>query len=150
MKPNQIKYFPIVVLLITLMGVTACTMLQSESIRQGQNQSAAHAVGESSLSDVDKPDAGSQTVLPGGNETTGGYNCTDTEPHPIGQSIAKSYEVDYLQVMNWFCSGYSFENILIALETSSVVNIPTDMLLEMRLDKEWEVIWDETGFTGDR
>lgn len=139
----------IVLLLITLMGLTACTSPQSKSSRHGfGNQSKTPAAGLTSLPDVDMPEAGSRTVLPGGNETTDGFNCMDTEPHPVGQSIAKSYEVSYEQVMSWFCSGFSFENILIALETSSAVNIPADTLLEMRMEKEWEVIWDETGFTG--
>jgi hypothetical protein len=72
--------------------------------------------------------------------------CTETNPHPIGQSIAESYELEYDQVMRWFCVGYSFENILIALETSEAVDIPPGALLEMLLEKDWEEIWVEIGF----
>lgn len=83
-------------------------------------------------------------------ESTDSHDCTDGEPHPIGQSIAATYEASYEQVMTWFCSGYSFENILIALETSEAVEVPADMLLQMLLEKDWEEIWVEVGFTGSR
>ncbi|MFH2103101.1 MAG: hypothetical protein ABIJ39_07075 [Chloroflexota bacterium] len=76
-------------------------------------------------------------------------HCTETDPHPIGQSIAETYAVTYEQVMTWFCSGFSFDNILIALETGEAVDIPADTLLQMLLEKDWEQIWTEVGFTPD-
>jgi hypothetical protein len=82
--------------------------------------------------------------------TTVDIYCTGTDPHPIGQSIAGTYAVPYQQVMTWFCSGYSFENILVALETSEAVDIKAETLLLMLLDKEWEEIWDEIGFIENR
>jgi hypothetical protein len=87
-----------------------------------------------------------QSVLPAEGETTVYFNCTNTDPHPIGQGIAGSYELSYQQVMTWFCNGYSFENILVALETSQSVDLPADTLLQMLLEKEWEEIWYEIGF----
>jgi hypothetical protein len=74
-------------------------------------------------------------------------DCTEADPHPIGESIASTYEVSYAQVMAWFCDGYSFENILIALETSQAVDIPAQTLLDLLLEKDWEEIWEEVGFT---
>jgi hypothetical protein len=74
-------------------------------------------------------------------------HCTETDPHPLGQSIAGTYKVSYEQVMTWFCSGISFDNILIALETSTAAGIPANLLLEMHLQGEsWETIWDTIGF----
>jgi hypothetical protein len=75
--------------------------------------------------------------------------CMEENPHSIGQSIAQTYEVSYQQVMTWFCSGYSFDNILIALETSAAVDVPAETLLEMLLEKDWEEIWAEVGFTNN-
>jgi hypothetical protein len=48
-------------------------------------------------------------------------------------------------VMTWFCGGYSFDNILIALETSEAVDVPADGLLQMLQEKEWEQVWVEVG-----
>ncbi len=75
-------------------------------------------------------------------------HCTESDPHPIGQEIASTYNLSYEQVMTWFCEGYSFDNILIALETSQATDIPAETLLEMALEKDWETIWQEIGFTG--
>lgn len=77
-------------------------------------------------------------------------NCTEADPHPIGENIALTYDIPYDQVMVWYCSGYSFENILIALETSEAVDIPAEALLQMLLEKDWETIWDAVGFTGEQ
>lgn len=74
-------------------------------------------------------------------------DCVDIHPHPIAQGIAETYEAPYEQVVQWYCDGYSFDNIMIALETSEAVDIPPEALLEMLLEKEWEEIWDEVGFT---
>jgi hypothetical protein len=90
------------------------------------------------------------SVLPAAGDNTVDINCTDTNPHPIGQSIAGTYALSYQQVMIWFCSGYSFENILVALETSEAVDLPADMLLQMLLEKEWEEVWAEIGFLDNR
>jgi hypothetical protein len=75
-------------------------------------------------------------------------NCRADTPNAIGQSIADTYEVSYEKVMGWFCDGYSFDNIMISLETSEATDIPAETLLVMLLEKDWEDIWDEIGFTG--
>lgn len=74
--------------------------------------------------------------------------CMQATPNPIGQSIAETYELAYTDVTAWFCNGFSYENILVALETSAAVNIPADTLLDMLEEKDWEEIWAEIGFTG--
>lgn len=74
-------------------------------------------------------------------------HCTDADPHPIAVSITGTYDVTYEQVMTWFCGGYSFENILIALETAEATDYDPDVLLQMLLEKDWEQIWTEIGLT---
>lgn len=94
--------------------------------------------------------AGCVTVSGRNSEPTAtddSYDCTSATPSPIGQSISATFEIPYETVMTWFCDGYSFENILIALETSEAVDVPPETLLQMLLDKSWEEIWVEIGFT---
>lgn len=75
------------------------------------------------------------------------FDCADSSNrHPVGLSVAETYEIPYEQVIAWHCEGYSFENILIALETSEATGIPAGALLEMLLEKDWEQIWEEVGF----
>jgi len=83
----------------------------------------------------------------GAPEPTVDIHCTDTDPHPIAVGITETYVVTYEQVMTWFCTGYSFDNILIALETAEATDSDPDVLLEMLLEKDWEQIWSEIGLT---
>lgn len=71
--------------------------------------------------------------------------CVDLDPHPIGQSIAEKYEIPYEQVIGLFCAGYSFENILVALETSQSTQIDPYQLLTMLETSTWDEIWVEIG-----
>lgn len=136
MKPKSRKHL-LSLSLALLLAVTACSLSQVGSEAPAENPQP-----ESQSA----PDA--QTDSTSSGETTADANCTDLNPHPIGASIAADYEVSYEQVMTWFCSGYSFENILIALETSEAVDVPAEDLLQMLLEKEWEDIWVEVGLTG--
>jgi hypothetical protein len=131
MKPHLL----IALLILALIGLIACGVPESET-----------------------PGVDTQPTLPAGDvpqqsgnnpspETAASFDCAGSERHPIGQGIAETYEVPYDQVMTWFCGGYGFENILIALETSEAVDVPADALLQMLLEKEWEEIWVEVGFT---
>jgi len=83
-------------------------------------------------------DAGTETI---------DIHCAETDPHPIGQEIAETYDVTYEEVMTWFCSGYTFDDILIALETSEATNVKVGDLLSMSEEMSWEEVWVEVGFT---
>lgn len=128
----------ILVLALALLGLSGCTSAHAGDKLVKANPPAA-------LTADGNPDQPSFTP---GIEPTSDVDCTYTDPHPIGESIAQTYPVSYEQVMTWFCSGYSFDNILIALETSAAVDIPPDVLLDMLLEKEWEEIWEQVGLTG--
>jgi len=124
-------------LVIILIGLSACTSSPTQ-VKTLKNSLPSALTVEI---EADQPSSTAPSENPD-NEA-----CTYTDPHPIGQSIAETYDVSYQQVMDWFCRGFSFENILIALETSEAVDIPPGDLLEMLLEKEWEDIWQEIGFT---
>lgn len=76
-------------------------------------------------------------------------NCLGDEIHPIGQSIAEEYEsASYEQVITWFCNGAEFEDILVALETETLVDTSTDEMLKMLADGfTWDEIWQLVGLT---
>ena len=75
-----------------------------------------------------------------------GIHCTETDPHPMGQSIARTYDVTYEEVMRLFCSGFAFDNILLAFQTSQQMEeySPRE-LLHMRQTMTWDEIWVEIG-----
>jgi hypothetical protein len=163
------KYILTALLAVASISLGTCNQLQSNTDGTDPNSrsssSGAPVIADSdNTSDAGLPSPGQdaadtnlmlpfvaqQSTLPGAAEITVDIQCTDTNPHPIGQSISESYAISYQQVMTWFCSGYSFEDILVALETSAAADFPTDTLLKMSLEKGWEEIWDEIGFIENR
>lgn len=68
--------------------------------------------------------------------------------HEVGHSIAETFNITYEQVMEWFCYGIPFDDILLALQTSEEVDIPIEDLFDMRDEgKSWDTIWQEIGLT---
>ena len=69
--------------------------------------------------------------------------CPGAEVNPIGQAIAEEYEfTSYVEVMNWFCEGAEFEDILVALQTEDQTEVPAEEMLVMLADGlSWEDIW---------
>jgi len=74
-------------------------------------------------------------------------NCTETNPHPVGQSIAAEYGVTYEEVMTWFCSGDTFDDILLALETKELTGVSVEELLERNREVGWDQVWEDLGVT---
>ena len=75
-------------------------------------------------------------------------SCLTDPAHPIGQQIAADYAAftNYQQIMNWFCSGFEFEDILTALETEDASEFSADILLTMlEYGQSWNEIWVEIG-----
>ncbi len=79
-------------------------------------------------------------------ETTA-EDCLGGEISPIGQSIAEDYEsASYEQVITWFCDGAEFEDILVALETETLVDTSAQEMLQMLADGfTWDEIWQLMG-----
>jgi len=97
----------------------------------------------------DQPNSSSleqSTLVPEESPSLVDQTCTDLDPHPIGAEIAGTYDVAYKDVMGWFCSGHTFEDILLALQTKKLADVELEWLLEERLQgKSWDQIWDEAG-----
>jgi len=73
-------------------------------------------------------------------------NCTATNPHPIGQGIAQTYQTSYEEVMTFFCTGVSFEDITTAYQTARVAGITVQEALTLWYDLEsWDEVWSELG-----
>jgi hypothetical protein len=131
MIPLQKHPFLVTLIVLSVIGLLACTPQPDSTHAQDVNV---------------QPISSSPAINPT-NQQPSNFDCnSESGLHTVGLSIAETYEVPYEQVMKWFCDGFSFDNILIALETSEAVDIPADVLLEMLLEKEWEQIWSEVGF----
>ena len=120
--------------LIVILTITNCI---ASTVEQGVSgdQPNSSSVEPSTLAPEESPSLVDQT-------------CTDLDPHPIGAEIAGTYDVAYKDVMGWFCSGHTFEDILLALQTKKLADVELEWLLDKRLQgKSWDQIWDEAGIT---
>jgi hypothetical protein len=79
------------------------------------------------------------------------FDCYGTEKHKIGLSIADKFEFSYEEIMNWFCDGHQFEDILLALQTSKLISIsPDELLLKRANGQVWDDIWRDIGLLYQR
>ncbi|RPI87414.1 MAG: hypothetical protein EHM41_05060 [Chloroflexi bacterium] len=158
--PIRIKIL-VTLLAVTLLALAACmSFTSSEEGTDLTNQPTPTTSGESlQINRTGQPEPPRQNSQGGTTpqddsnqaDTLGKIEeelkCPEVDPDSMGQSIAETFDVPYEQVIDWFCAGFSFENILLSLETSEAVDIPAETLLEMLLEQEWEEIWEEVGFT---
>ena len=71
--------------------------------------------------------------------------CTEVDPHPVAEGIAREFDVTYEEVMAWFCEGHPFDDILLALQTAELIDKPVDELLAMKEGKSWDALWEALG-----
>lgn len=74
-------------------------------------------------------------------------SCVEIDPHPVAEGIADEFEVEYQSVLDWFCKGSTFDDILLALQTSELTDESPESLLAMTEQMTWDEIWNELGLT---
>jgi len=72
-------------------------------------------------------------------------DCSTLNPHPIAQGMVETYDISYEEVMTWYCDGFAFSDILLALETSNLADVSVPDLLSLLENQEWEETWDDLG-----
>ena len=70
-------------------------------------------------------------------------HCPVPDPHPVAEDIAQKYDFAYEQITEWYCAGFSFEDILLALQTSQVAEVDPENLLARLKHQNWDQIWDD-------
>jgi Domain of unknown function (DUF5666) len=76
-------------------------------------------------------------------DKTGSYYCVQSEvQHPAGARLATSYDMPYEDLQAWFCQGFGWGQIKLALQTAKLTGVDAADLLQARLDgKGWGQIW---------
>ncbi len=74
-----------------------------------------------------------------------GNNCSALNPHPLAESISETFDMTYDQVMTLYCDGSAFSDILLALETSQLVEQSAEELLFLLETRTWDEIWQAFG-----
>lgn len=123
MKTKLIISLGIIFLLICTVGCQDNSFNAFNSLSKSEETS----LDESAREPVENPDT----------------NCSAVNPHPVAQGMTETFEITYDEVMTLYCDGYAFSDILLALETSELVDQPPEALLVRLRTRTWQEIWDE-------
>lgn len=70
--------------------------------------------------------------------------------HPLATALAETYDLSESEVMNMFCNGFSFGEIMLALQTQQMNGTPAaDSLAQRQNGQGWGQIWQEAGLIGN-
>ena len=129
MKTKLIISLGIILVLICMVGCQNNSLNASNSLSKPEATSLDESAGEL----VENPDT----------------NCSAINPHPVAEGMTETFEITYDEVMTLYCDGYAFSDILLALETSELVDQSPEALLVRLRTRTWQEIWDEFGVSPD-
>lgn len=159
--------------LLLVLGMLFVALMPSAAFAQSEADDEPVAEVDDSLDeddqDIDDEDVDDEDV--DDEDDTINFFCeSDLFEHPVAASIAGQYEVEYEDVMTWFCddelglgqialalhTARILENAADAAEDGDVADDPEDTapltaeeLLAMRLEgMGWGEIWHELGYNG--
>jgi len=125
MKTKLIISLGIILVLISTVGCQSNSLSASNSLSKPEETSLDESAGEP----VENPDT----------------NCSAINPHPVAEGMTETFDITYDEVMILYCDGYAFSDILLALETSELVDQSPEALLIRLRTRTWQEIWDEFG-----
>lgn len=71
------------------------------------------------------------------------------KPHPVAAGISQTYHMPIDDVMNYFCDGHGFGQIMLALQTKAITGIDVSETLGNRdAGMGWGEIWKNMGLIG--
>jgi hypothetical protein len=73
--------------------------------------------------------------------------------HPFAAGIAETYDADLEEVMGYFCQGFGFGQIMLALQTGKMENVDAsvaDMLAARESGQGWGQIWKDMDLIGNK
>ena len=75
-----------------------------------------------------------------------GPECLSQEAQLLAEHISEGFEIPVEAVMGWYCQGFEFEDILLALQTSAGSEIsPDELLVRLGQGQSWDDIWKDIG-----
>jgi len=122
----------IAVILSVMLIAAGC---QGDELKSAAYQSRPEVAADADAEVETDPDTGV-------NQET---DCSTLNPHPIAQGMEETFDVTYDEIMTWYCDGFAFSDILVALETSEFAEVSVLDLLQLIEDQSWEEIWDDLG-----
>jgi len=70
-------------------------------------------------------------------------------PHPVAIVLVNVFDKDVEEIMAYFCDGFGFGQLFLALQTEVIAEVEYGTLLEERSEgKGWGEIWKDLGYNG--
>jgi hypothetical protein len=77
-------------------------------------------------------------------------DCTGAAPHPEGLHLAELYQVEYAEIIDWFCRGYGFGEIDLTYNLSQQTGVTVTQIFTMRnMGLGWGKIMKQLGVLPD-
>ncbi len=79
--------------------------------------------------------------------------CSDKKEseHPFAAAISDTYSTSVSVVMDYFCQGYGFGEVMLALQTNQINNEEVSTMLDLRRSGQgWGQIWQDMKLIGNR
>jgi len=71
--------------------------------------------------------------------------------HPFAAAISETYGISVSDVMGYFCDGFGFGEIMLALQTHQMNDEEISSMLDLRESGQgWGQIWQEMGIIGNK
>jgi hypothetical protein len=89
----------------------------------------------------------------GGKETSAYCGGDKDNAHPFAAGVAETYGVSEDEVMGFFCQGYGFGQIMLAIQTQKMEGVSSSVgaMLAARKDgMGWGQIWKDMGIVGNK
>jgi hypothetical protein len=103
--------------------------------------------------DKNKNKGGDDDDDDGGKETSAYCAGDKDKDHPFAEGVAETYGVSKDDVMFYFCQGYGFGQIMLAIQTGQMDGVTSsvgDMLAARKSGMGWGQIWKDMGIVGNK
>jgi hypothetical protein len=89
----------------------------------------------------------------GGKETSAYCSGDKDKDHPFAAGVAETYGVSEDEVMGYFCQGYGFGQIMLAIQTQKMEGVSSSVAAMLAARKDglgWGQIWKDMGIVGNK
>lgn len=105
----------------------------------------------SPVTETEEPEATSTPVEPAVAVTPKNESarCDGEQYRPVADNLAAIYQADPETILDWFCKGYGFGEIALALKTSEDAGVSPEELLNLKQELGgWGQVWKALGLKG--
>ncbi len=127
---------------------------QNDQIQELIDEIPTEETSESPVTETEEPEEPEETSTPvepavevtPKNESA---RCDGEQYRPVADNLAATYQADPDTILDWFCKGYGFGEIALALKTSEDAGVSPEELFNLKQELGgWGQVWKALGLKG--